>query len=139
MAEKKNYLTSNEQRALNFALSNRDYGWEPYVERKRFILTNPEEAQSVEYMAWVSAFRGTGHAEWEFLMAAWMVNAIREALETSGECNISRVFNTEFLASPRNEGDDYRRLKPEAVYNHIIKYFTIKKESENEVRLAANV
>lgn len=135
----KNYLTKNERNALNFALSNRDYGWEPYVEIKKFILTNPEEAQKVQYMAWVSAFRGTGHAEWEFLMAAWMINAIRESLETGDECNISRVFNTEFLASPRNEGEDYRRLKPEAVYKHIIKYFTIEEESGDVVVLTANV
>ena len=140
MAEKKSYMSSSDRMSLEIALRSEDYGWEERTEpEKRVILTNPESLKSVGIMSYVSAFRGTGHSEWEFLMGAWMIDAVGEALDTRNECDITVVFNTEFLAAPKKKGEDYRRFTKEQVYNHIIKCFTIQENSKDILKLAINV
>ena len=139
MAEK-NYMSESDQRVLDYALRRGDFGWEERAEpEKRVVLTNPESLEGVGIMSYVKAFRGTGHVEWEFIMATWMIDAVGKALETGDECDITVVFNTEFLAAPKRKGDDYRRLSKEQVYEHLIKLFTIQEESEDMIKVAINV
>ena len=140
MAEKKSYMTESNQSILGFALRSGDYGWEEREEpARKVILTNPEALKDFSLMSLVSGFRGTGHAEWEFLLGAWLLEAVGEAIETGNECDITIVFNTNFLAAPKKEGDDYRRFTKQQVYDHIIKFFTIQEENQEFLKIAVNV
>lgn len=70
-SRKKSYMSSKDWMLLNLALKSADYGWEERTEpERRVILTNPEALKDFEIMLYTSTFRGTGHAEWEFLMGA---------------------------------------------------------------------
>ncbi len=136
--EKKSYISSSDQLTISVALNSNDYGWEARTTPdKKVILTNPETLKDYGIMAYMSLFRGTGHTEWEVIMGMWMIDAIGEALETGNECDITIVFNTEFLAAPRKKGDDYRRFTKEQVYNHLIdKIFIIQEETDDKLKIA---
>lgn len=137
---KESYLSSMDQLGLGIALRSDDYGWEERQEpQKKVILTNPEELHGVELAQLVSLFRGTGHSEWEFIMSAWMIDAIGKSIDTGEPCDITIIFNTSFLASPRKKGEDYRRFTKEQVYNHIIKFFNIEEETDTTLRLSSKV
>ena len=74
------YLKSNESFTFGMTMRSKDYGWEDINEKARKVLiVNPNEVKDLELMSWVAAFRNSGHSEWEFLWAALIVNAVREA------------------------------------------------------------
>lgn len=129
MAEK-DYLTEKEKHSigLRLYLGGNDYGWEPYKEVKHFVLTNPEKLENFDVDTLASNFRGTGHCEWEMFMAMWMLQAARKSIDEGTECDVSRVFNTEQLACPKKEGQDYRRFKPEDAWNHLSHFFKIESD-----------
>lgn len=137
---RKEYLKPDEIQTINAAIyfGGKDYGWEPYVEKKHFVLTNPEIIAEFSPYNLALNFRGTGHFEWELLLAMWMVSAAREALDIGTECDISKVFNIELLVRPKHEGDDYRRLKPEQIREHIGKFFEVIEENENLCKMKVN-
>lgn len=140
MAEKKTYISNADKVILKMALGSNDYGWDERTEpKKRVILTNPEAVKDTRLMSYVSAFKGTGHAEWEFLMAEFMIEAVGEALDTGKECDITVLFNTDFLAGARKNGGYSRRFTKDQVYKHIIKCFTIQEESAELLKLSINV
>lgn len=133
-------MSPSDKMSLGIALRENDYGWEERkTPERKVILTNPQDVKDAELLNYVSAFRGTGHSEWEFLMGAWMIESVGKALETGEECDITIVFNTEFLARPKKKGEDYRRFTKKQVYDHIIKCFTIVEDSKDVLKLAVKV
>ena len=116
---------------LLVALKSRDYGWsDPYPIRK-VILVNPTEYRNrITVFGIASLWMGTGHSEWEFLLASWFVEAIVKAIEDGAEeADITHLFNRDLIAT------NYRTFTKEQVYDHLIKWFEIVDETEDELRL----
>jgi len=126
------YLTKDELEAVKFFYTGPGFDFEePYVQEKQFILTNPNDVKDFSLHEWTEMFQGTGHVEWEVIMAWWFVEAIRSAVDKKTMCDVSRIFNTTFLAinlycTPRIT----KRLYPSDVINHIGHYFSIKESIE---------
>lgn len=96
---------------------------------QRVILTNPDALKEFGFWSYVSLFRGTGHSEWEFAMSNMLLNAIENAIHTDSECDISKLFNTDFDS----------KFTRKDVFNHIINFFTVEKEADNTLWLSLNV
>lgn len=119
----------------NFLMS-RDYGWtEPDESHKKVILTNPNACkEKISLMGMVSAWRGTGHGEWEAILGGWFVQAVIEAIENDAEeADITHLFNRDFLASRD------RVFTKQQVYDHLIKWFDIVEETEDTLKLRIHI
>lgn len=116
-----------------FLLSD-DYGWElqPY---KKVTLTNVADcANKISVMSMMSAWRNTGHCEWEALLAGWFVNQVVEALEKDEkEADITMLFNRDLLATRD------RVFTQKQIYDHIIGWFDIVEETDDELKLAIHI
>lgn len=119
---------------LMFVMESHDYGWEvkPF---KRVILTNVKDCENkISVLSVAALWQGTGHYEWELLLAANFVRSIVEALENDeNEADISKIFGCELHASRG------RVFSQEQIYKHIIPFFDIKSETDEELRLAINI
>lgn len=120
--------------SVSMILESRDY------ERKRrsfkkVTLTNANDCKDkITVLAVQSALRGTGHVEWECLIAVDLVAAIVEALDkNSNEADISRIFSCDLLASRD------RVFSQKDIYDHVIPLFEIVGETDKELRLAINI
>ena len=98
-------------------LRSNDFGWETDETAKKVILVNPLQCkEKVNFMGLVSAWRGTGHAEWEALLAYWFLTPVIEAIEKDEEeADISNCFNKELQSSKG-------KMSKEQVFAHIIKW-----------------
>ena len=116
---------------LDVALRSKDFGWDSKPLTKKYILTNVKECENrVNVMGLVSAWRGTGHSEWEYLLAGVFMGIVLEALEKGEEqADITILFSRDLLASGG------RKFEQEDVYNHLIKSFNIVDENDDEVYL----
>lgn len=67
--------------SVAIGLSSNDYGWsEPVDLNKHYILRDIDAyKEKVTVMGLVSAWRGTGHSEWEFLLAGIFISNLLEA------------------------------------------------------------
>ena len=121
---------------LNIFLRSQDFGWtEPDESQKKVILTNPLDCkEKVSLMGMVSAWRGTGHSEWEALLGGWFIKAVIDAIENdSQEADITHLFNRDFLASRD------RVFTKNQVYKHLIKWFDIVEENNEALRLRVHI
>ncbi len=115
---------------LDTVLCTQDYGW--YTKpSKKVILTNPKECENkITVLGLVNEWKNTGHSEWEFLLAGWFVKCVLEALKNkSEEADITVLFNKDFLARKS------LFFTKEQVYEHLIPYFNVIKETDDELRL----
>jgi hypothetical protein len=74
-------------------------------------------------------FRESGHAEWEAIWAWFLKQQAGEAIATGERCDISPVFNSDYLSC--NKGTFTREM----VWKHIGKFFRVDSETEDEVIL----
>ena len=120
---------------LGIFLSSRDYGWtKPDESQKRVVLTNPLDCKDFTLMDFASAWCGTGHSEWEALMGAWFIQAVHAALDKNlDEADITDLFNRDFLASNR------RSFTKAQVYQHLIKWFNVVKDTNEVLELELRV
>lgn len=121
---------------LGIFLSSRDYGWNtPDESHKKVILTNPRDCkEKICLMGMVSAWRGTGHSEWEALLGGWFIQAVLDALENDAdEADITHLFNRDLLAS------NDRIFTKDQVYDHLIKWFDIVEETEDTLKLRIHI
>lgn len=135
------YMTGKDLRIFNFIVRGQDYGWDEKPEpKKRVILTNPEVLKDKGIQGYAKMLEGTGHTEWEYIMGSWMLDAVEEALASGKECDITRIFNTDFLANTADDGrSHFCRFTRENVYNHLISLFTIMEDSEDVLKISINV
>lgn len=121
---------------LSLFLASQDYGWtDPDETHKKVILTNPADCKDkITLFGLVSAWRETGHSEWEALLAGWFIDAVLKAI-TNGEseADITHLFNRDFLA--RNG----RTFTAQQVYDHIIKWFDIVEETDDVLKLKIHI
>lgn len=120
---------------LGFFLRSEDYGWSDPKPFKKVTLVNLKECEDkISLMGLVSAWRGTGHSEWEFLLAGWFIHAVIEAQKNeSTEADISMLFDRDLLA--RND----RIFTQKQIYAHLIPWFEIIEENANELKLRLKV
>jgi len=107
---------------LNIGLASKDYGWtDPEVLPKRFILVDIENyREKVSVRGLASAWRGTGHSEWEFLLAGIFVSELLDAYDAGEhQVDITKMFDRDFLA--RND----RKFSKEQVREHILPWFEV--------------
>lgn len=129
--EQKEFLTFSEKQELGFVLHGHDYGWTEPLSSRKYFLTNPADALKVELIQYASAFRGSGHSEWEYLWGFFLKKASSET-ESGNRADISVVFNRDWLATRD------RRFTMEQTWNHLKKWFTIEEETDDEVVLTLN-
>ena len=121
---------------LAIFLRSKDFGWSnPDETHKKVVLTNPDECkEKISLMGMVSAWRGTGHSEWEALLGAWFIQAVIDAIESeSHEADITHLFNSDLLASRG------RIFTKQQVYNHLIKWFDIVEETDEVLKLRIHI
>lgn len=117
-------------------LKSEDYGWtEPDKGHKKVILTNPLDCkEKISLMGMISAWRGTGHSEWEAILSGWFIQAVLEAIEqNANEADITHLFNRDFTAS------NNRVFTQAQVYDHLIKWFDIVEETDEVLKLKIHI
>lgn len=121
---------------LGILLASRDYGWtKPDESHKKVILTNPLDCkEKICLMGMISAWRGTGHSEWEAILAGLFIQAVLDAIEKNvNEADITDLFNRDFIAS-------HDRVFTQAqVYNHLIKWFDIVDETDKKLKVRIHI
>jgi hypothetical protein len=133
--EQVNYSEKFGMSLLNTALRSNDFGWTPAVPiSKQYILTNAEEIRNsdIDLYQLVSLWRGTGHVEWEYIMAGFFLTKVIE-VAAGEEVNISQLFNKDMIASRD------RVFTKEQAYEHLIKWFTVVNEDESNIYLSFNL
>lgn len=121
---------------LGILLLSKDYGWSnPDETHKKVVLTNPDACkEKISLMGMVSAWRGTGHSEWEAILGAWFIQAVIDAIENeSHEADITHLFNRDFLASRG------RKFTQQQVYEHLIKWFDVVEETDEVLKLRIHI
>lgn len=85
-------------------------------------------------MGLASAWSGTCYIEWEFLLAGLFLSAVLYSLEKkSNEADISILFDHDLLAR------DGRMFTQEQLYAHLIPWFKIIKDTDNELNLKLKI
>jgi hypothetical protein len=118
--------------SLPIALHSKNYGWDNIVKPdKKFMLSNPHDYKGrINLSSLVSCWRETGHSEWEYLLSAWLIYSVIDALEKGNEhADISILFSRDLIANPN------RRFTKEQVYKHIMPSFDKVGEDEKHIYL----
>ena len=108
----------------------KDYAWEE-VPYKKVILTNPQELIGrVNCVNLMSLWCGTGHGEWEAMLALIFIQSIEKAEANDlEEVDISSLFNHNLKAS------NNRNLPAEDVRQHLSKSFQVVEETPDLIRV----
>ena len=114
-----------------FLLKSGDYGWNmPDKNHKKVLLVNPKDCErKITLMGLVKAWRGTGHSEWEAILANWFIVAVVTAIDEDTEADLTNMFNRDFLASRD------RVFTKQQVFDHLIKWFEIVSEDDETLEL----
>lgn len=120
---------------VDLKLSSGDYGWtEPDRSVKVFLVNPATCAENPFFSTWnlMSLLYGTGHTEWEALMADVLMQTIckwyKKGANAGEPVDISMLFNRDYLAS------GYRRFTMEQVSNHLNRVFNIEKVDDDGTR-----
>lgn len=117
----------DESHMMMILKMSNDYAWKILVPKEKFILVNPQELFNyVTANKLMANWSGTGHIEWEALLAYLFINFLKEAeLKDLNEIDISPLFYIEMYASGN------RKMTAEQVRNLIMPSFKVlKKTSE---------
>ncbi|MFR2534537.1 MAG: hypothetical protein ACLTEH_03335 [Clostridia bacterium] len=116
-------------------LRSENYGWSDPKPFKKVTLVNAKDCENkISLMGLVSAWSGTGHSEWEFLLAGLFLCAVLDALENeSNEADISMLFDHDLLAR------DGRMFTQEQIYAHLIPWFEIIKDTDDALNLKLKI
>ena len=115
-----------------FILQNsKDYAWKE-VPYKHVILTNPKELIGhVSGEDLMARWHGTGHAEWEAILALIFIHSVKEAEKNDlDEIDITDIFSHDFQAS------NNRKMSAEDVRKHISKSFKVVEETPDLIRVS---
>ncbi|MBR1540164.1 MAG: hypothetical protein IJ629_03190 [Clostridia bacterium] len=121
---------------LGILLMSNDYGWKIHKEnQKKVILTNPLDCkEKITLLGMISAWRGTGHTEWEAILGWYFIKTVVNAIEhNETEADITSLFNRDFLAS------NNRVFTQKQVYSHLIKFFDIVEETDEVLKLKVHI
>ena len=104
---------------------------EPDKTHKKVILVNPQECYRKIWLTRLAReWRGTGHFEWEVILAGCFIQLVIDAVENNcSEVEITKLFNRDFYAS------HYRVFTKRRIYNHIINSFDIIENTTEILKL----
>ena len=120
---------------MNFVdgvLMSNDFGWlfdDSF--NKKVYLTNPLEVfgRKLTVARLANRFNGTGHQEWEVLLAYWLLHSCQQANQKRESfAEITWLFNKTFIA----EGKEMKRCD---VYEHLLPQFELVRELDDELYL----
>lgn len=113
---------SSGRKTLQTVLCGGDYICKVTKPNCKVILSNVTECAenpNITILSIANAFKGTGHIEWEWLMADFIVRSISQAYENDVDsCDFSWLFNKSFSskAGLSFSADEVRR--------HLSRYFS---------------
>ena len=120
--------------SAEFVLKSNDFGWKIKPHKKVTLVNSKQCENRVSVFGLVSAWKGTKHPEWEYLLAAFFINSLLESLEKGeDEADITDMFNRDFTAS------NNKIFAQEDVFEHIIGWFDVISENDEEMRVALRV
>ena len=113
---------------------------------KKYILKDIEALkEKISFRRCISAWRGTGKSEWEFMMGYIVVSTLRKAWkEHLSEVDITKLFQLELTALPTGyaeektvtiDGDTYRVFDQSDIKAKILPSFEILSETDDTVEL----
>lgn len=121
----------HESFPLYILQNSKDYGWKK-VPYKHVILTNPKELIGrVSGEGLMAQWHGTGHAEWEAILALIFIQYVREAEKNDlDEIDITDLFSHDLKAS------NNRKMSADDVRKHISKSFKVVEETQDLIRVS---
>lgn len=118
---------------MQAALISKDYGWK-MVPHKKVTLVNPRDCANLDILTLASIWNGTGHSEWEYIMAYALLYPTSKAIKSGrSTADITGLFNRNLLASKN------RVFTSKQIYDHIIKWFEIVSDTEDELKLKIKI
>ncbi|MDR0978750.1 MAG: hypothetical protein LBL91_02260 [Lachnospiraceae bacterium] len=121
-----------DEQIFNSIMRSDDYGYtKPQVGHKKYILTNVEEtSQRITLEKLAGYWAGTGHVEWEYLMAFILIQEVLKAYEAgTKEADLTELLGRDFSA--RFD----RTFSKEKVWEHIQSSFEIVREDSKNIFL----
>lgn len=116
---------------LDMGLRSGDYGWNRTPFKKVTLVNVAQCKDRISVFGMASAWRGTGHSEWEYLLAGVFVMIVKEAIETNkDQADISVLFGRELTASGN------RVYTRQQVYDHLMDSFNIIHEDSEELKIS---
>lgn len=116
---------------VNLTLSSNDYGWTDIDEKVKVKLVNPGIcAESPDFSTWniMGQLKGTGHIEWEAILAEALMKAVcnwkKEGARADESADISALFNRDLTAKEMF-------FKKENIMKHLECIFKTEKVDEN--------
>ena len=98
------WLRGSERLVLNYEMMSKDIGFEDFNKNpRRVVIVNPNDAVNLRLMDYATALQGTGHTEWEYMLAFLLVNSIRKAAAVGDEADISKMFDKSYTAKGRKK------------------------------------
>jgi len=66
---------------LSIALHSKNYGWDKISEpEKKYMLTDLDSYEGkIDISTLAAHWRDTGHSEWEYVLAAWIIYSVIKA------------------------------------------------------------
>lgn len=112
----------------NILLASGDFGWEIKPFKKTVLLANTDKcANKLTLMGMFAQWHGTGHSEWECLLAVWFIEAVKEAFKSKECADITILFNRDLTSAAKGT------FTHKEIYNHLIKSFEIISEDKDTI------
>ena len=128
------WLRGSERLVLNYEMMSKDINFEDINNNpRRVVIVNPKDAINLKLMDYANALQGTGHSEWEYMLAFLLVNSIREAATVGNEADISRMFDRSYTASGK------KKMTAEQILDHCMKIFTVVEDNSEVLKLKIKV
>lgn len=128
------WLRGSERLVLNYEMMSKDIGFEDFNKNpRRVVIVNPNDAVNLRLMDYATALQGTGHTEWEYMLAFLLVNSIRKAAAVGDEADISKMFDKSYTAKGR------KKMTADQILDHCMKIFTVVEESPEVLKLRVKV
>ena len=124
------WLRGSERLVLNFEMMSHDINFEDINENpRRVVIINPKDAINL-----ATALQGTGHSEWEYMLAFLLVNSVRKAAAVDDEADISKMFDRSYTTASGK-----KKMTADQILDHCMKIFTVVEESPEVLKLRIKV
>lgn len=109
----------------NVLLASGDFGWEPKTVKKTVILANTDKcADKLTLVGMIAQWHGTGHSEWECLLAVWFIEAVKEAVKAKECADITILFNRDLTSGSA-------KMTQKEIARHLAPHFKKVAEIDN--------
>ena len=128
------WLRGSERLVLNYEMMSKDISFEDINKNpRRVLIVNPKDAVNLRLMDYATALQGTGHTEWEYMLAFLLVNSIRSAAAVGDEADVSEMFDRSYTAKGK------KKMTANQILDHCMKIFTVVEDSPEVLKLRIKV